>query len=384
MDIETINTQLDSQIGKIDSPQALEELRLQYLGRKGILAQLTAALADLPVEQRARYGQQVNALKLKITTLIEEKKRNITSLHPSASALSCDIDMPAISQELGRLHPVTQTINEICAVFTQMGFSVVEGPEIETEFNNFTALNIPLEHPSRDAFDTFYIKPQASGRKPAACSQRLLLRSHTSPVQIRVMQSRKPPLAVIVPGRVYRPDAVDASHSFMFHQVEGFMVDTGIRFSDLKGTLEVFAKEIFGKEIKMRFRPHFFPFTEPSAEVDVACITCKREQGTPRLHPSTSSGLRSGQAENSPPRQVQTAGRGEQKQHCSVCGDKGWLEILGSGMIHPNVFKQVGYDPKKFTGFAFGMGVERIAMLKYGIDDIRLFFENDLRFLKQF
>jgi phenylalanyl-tRNA synthetase alpha chain len=246
--------------------------------------------------------------------------------------------MPGIAQHLGRLHPLTQVMEEICTIFNRMGFSVMEGPEIETEYNNFTGLNIPLEHPSRDVFDTFYLKQGA---------EKLLLRSHTSPMQVRVMKSRRPPLAVVVPGRVYRPDAVDASHSFMFNQIEGFMVDEGIKFSDLKGVLEVFAKAVFGKDIKMRFRPHFFPFTEPSAEADISCIICKG-------------------------------------QGCSVCGRKGWLEILGSGMIHPNVFKQVGYDPKKYTGFAFGLGIERIAMLKYGIGDIRLFFENDLRFLKQF
>jgi phenylalanyl-tRNA synthetase alpha chain len=245
--------------------------------------------------------------------------------------------MPGICQDLGRLHPITRTIDEVCGIFTRMGFSVVEGPEIETEFNNFTGLNIPLDHPSRDAFDTFYLKDYS----------KLLLRSHTSPVQIRAMKSCKPPLAVVVPGRVYRPDAVDASHSFMFHQIEGFMVDKDIKFSDLKGSLGIFAKAVFGEDIKMRFRPHFFPFTEPSAEVDISCIICK--------------------------------GKG-----CSVCGRKGWLEVLGSGMIHPNVFRHVGIDPKIYTGFAFGMGVERIAMLKYGINDIRLFAENDLRFLRQF
>jgi phenylalanyl-tRNA synthetase alpha chain len=260
--------------------------------------------------------------------------------------------MPGIRQELGRLHPISQIIHEICAIFTQMGFSVVEGPEVETEYNNFTGLNIPLEHPSRDVFDTFYLKTQIYANQTRINADKnsagkLLLRSHTSPMQIRVMKSHKPPLAVVVPGRVYRPDAVDASHSFMFHQIEGFMVDVGIKFSDLKGVLEVFAKAVFGEDIKMRFRPHFFPFTEPSAEVDISCIICK--------------------------------GKG-----CSVCGRKGWLEILGSGMIHPNVFKQVGYAPNKYTGFAFGLGIERIAMLKYGIDDIRLFFENDLRFLRQF
>ncbi|MDD5097878.1 MAG: phenylalanine--tRNA ligase subunit alpha, partial [Candidatus Omnitrophica bacterium] len=232
---------------------------------------------------------------------------------------------------------ITQIIDEICSIFIRMGFSVVEGPEIETEYNNFTGLNIPLEHPSRDAFDTFYLKDYA----------KMLLRSHTSPVQVRLMKEHKPPLAIVVPGRVYRPDAVDASHLFMFHQVEGFLVDEFIRFSDLKGVLELFAKNIFGRDIKMRFRPHFFPFTEPSVEVDISCIICKG-------------------------------------QGCSVCGKKGWLEILGAGLIHPNVFKHVGYNPDKYTGFAFGMGIERIAMLKYGINDIRLFFENDLRFLNQF
>jgi phenylalanyl-tRNA synthetase alpha chain len=360
MDIESIYPQIESDLENINTSQALEEFRAKYLGRKGIVAQLTSAIPSLPQEQRASLGQQINALKTKILSIIDEKQKSIAKDTETQKAVSGDINLPGISQELGRLHPITQTIDEICTIFNRMGFSVVEGPEMETEYNNFTGLNIPLEHPSRDVFDTFYLKLQAPssklqakdkketcGLQPAACSQRLLLRSHTSPVQIRVMKSRKPPLAVIVPGRVYRPDAVDASHSFMFHQIEGFMVDTDIKFSDLKGALEVFAKAVFGKDIKMRFRPHFFPFTEPSAEVDISCIICK--------------------------------GKG-----CSVCGRKGWLEILGSGMIHPNVFKHVGYNPKKYTGFAFGMGVERIAMLKYGINDIRLFFENDLRFLKQF
>jgi phenylalanyl-tRNA synthetase alpha chain len=269
-------------------------------------------------------------------SLLAEKQKSL-ALPEEGISVGVDIGLPGIAQELGHRHPITQTVDEICAVFSRMGFSVVEGPEIESEENNFTGLNIPLEHPSRDVFDTFYLKTDG----------RLLLRSHTSPVQIRVMKAHKPPLAVVVPGRVYRPDAVDASHSYMFHQIEGFMMDREIKFSDLKGVLEVFAKAVFGTEIKMRFRPHFFPFTEPSAEVDISCIICR--------------------------------GRG-----CSVCGRKGWLEILGSGMIHPNVFKHVGYDPKKYSGFAFGLGIERIAMLKYGINDIRLFFENDLRFLRQF
>jgi phenylalanyl-tRNA synthetase alpha chain len=336
MDLELIKTQIESQAGQINSGLALEEFRLKYVGRKGVLAGLTASIPTLPAEERAVFGQQVNALKKRIQDILAEKTRLFGQAQAQPAA-AIDISMPGIAPELGRLHPITQVIEEICAVFTRLGFCVVEGPEIETEYNNFTGLNIPLEHPSRDVFDTFYL----------AGKEKLLLRSHTSPVQIRVMKTRKPPLAVVVPGRVYRPDAVDASHSFMFHQIEGFLVDRDIRFSDLKGVLEVFAQAIFGSEIKMRFRPHFFPFTEPSAEVDISCIICK--------------------------------GKG-----CSVCGRKGWLEILGAGMIHPNVFKHVGYSPKIYSGFAFGMGVERIAMLKHGINDIRLFFENDLRFLKQF
>ncbi|MDD5108341.1 MAG: phenylalanine--tRNA ligase subunit alpha [Candidatus Omnitrophica bacterium] len=337
MDIKLIQAQIESDLAAVTSVQALEEVRIKYLGRKGLLAELTGLIPGLPVEQRGAFGKEVNALKNKLLNFIEERENVIKSSSSVSKKESLDVGMPGIAQELGGIHPITQIIDEICAIFNRMGFSVVEGPEIETEYNNFTGLNIPLEHPSRDAFDTFYLKNYS----------KLLLRSHTSPVQVRVMKEYKPPLAIVVPGRVYRPDAVDASHLFMFHQIEGFMVDENIKFSDLKGILELFVKSVFGQDIKMRFRPHFFPFTEPSAEVDISCIICK--------------------------------GKG-----CSVCGRKGWLEVLGAGMIHPNVFGQVGYNPKKYTGFAFGMGVERIAMLKYGINDIRLFFENDLRFLKQF
>ncbi len=345
LNLKDLNSQIEQDFADVSNPEALEALRIKYLGRKGILAGLTAGIADLPAEQRREFGRQINRIKQKLSDLLSGKKRGFKDLSAEVAVIKkqagrIDITSPGIAQPLGHRHLITQVIEEICDIFIRLGFVVVEGPEIETEYNNFTALNIPLEHPSRDVFDTFYI--QSVGQ-----TGRLLLRSHTSPAQIRVMRSRKPPLAVIVPGRVYRPDAVDASHSFMFHQIEGFMVDENISFSDLKGTLDFFAKSVFGKDIKMRFRPHFFPFTEPSAEVDISCIICQ--------------------------------GRG-----CSVCGQKGWLEILGSGMIHPNVFKHVGYDSKRYTGFAFGMGIERIAMLKYGINDIRLFFENDLRFLKQF
>jgi phenylalanyl-tRNA synthetase alpha chain len=337
MDIYSIQTQIETDLGAVISLPQLEEVRVKYLGRKGLLSELTGSIPGLSVEQRGAFGKAVNILKNKLLGLLEEKEKTLKAQAGVSRQSTVDIGMPGIVRELGTLHPITQIIDEICSIFTRMGFSVVQGPEVETEYNNFTGLNIPLEHPSRDAFDTFYLKNYS----------KLLLRSHTSPVQVRVMKTQKPPLAIIVPGRVYRPDAVDASHLFMFHQIEGFLVDENIRFSDLQGVLELFAKNVFGQEIKMRFRPHFFPFTEPSAEVDISCIMCK--------------------------------GKG-----CPVCGRKGWLEILGAGMIHPNVFKQVGFKPGRYTGFAFGMGIERIAMLKYGITDIRLFFENDLRFLKQF
>ena len=337
MDINLIQKKIEDDLANLTSIQGLEDVRIKYLGRKGLVAELTSAIPTLAIQERGVFGKKVNALKIKITTLIQEKDKSLKAQVNSSRSDDLDIGMPGIARGLGTRHPITQIIDAICTIFTRMGFSVVEGPEIETEYNNFTGLNIPLEHPSRDAFDTFYLKGYA----------KMLLRSHTSPVQVRAMKAHKPPLAIVVPGRVYRPDAVDASHLFMFHQIEGFLVDENIRFSDLKGILELFAKNIFGRDIKMRFRPHFFPFTEPSVEVDISCIICKG-------------------------------------QGCSVCGKKGWLEILGAGMIHPNVFKHVGYNPDKYTGFAFGMGIERIAMLKYGINDIRLFFENDLRFLKQF
>jgi len=343
-DFESIRNQAEAEAKNITTPQGLEEFRLKFLGRKGLLAQIAGVIPTLSKEQRAEFGQKLNILKSALTALVEAKERSVIIKDSGSGVSRADLGLPGIAQELGRLHPLTQVIDEICAMFSRMGFIVVEGPEIETEYNNFTGLNIPLEHPSRDTFDTFYIK---QGMRDEGRETKYLLRSHTSPVQVRAMKAHKPPFSIVVPGRVYRPDAVDASHSFMFHQVEGFLVDKGIKFSDLKGILEVFAKGIFGENIRMRFRPHFFPFTEPSAEVDISCIICQ--------------------------------GKG-----CSVCGRKGWLEVLGCGMIHPNVFKHVGIDAKKYTGFAFGMGVERIAMLKYGINDIRLFFENDLRFLKQF
>jgi phenylalanyl-tRNA synthetase alpha chain len=340
MDIESVRTAIESDSRDLGSTEKLEGFRIKYLGRKGVLAELTGSIPGLPAEQRGAFGKAANELKSRVLAIIAEREKSAGAAVEDAGEKT-DLTLPGIAQALGRRHPITLVTEEICGIFEQMGFGIVEGPEIETEFNNFTGLNIPLEHPSREAFDTFYLKENS------AAGDRLLLRSQTSPVQIRVMKARKPPLAVVAPGKVYRPDAVDACHSFMFHQIEGFLVDKAITFSHLKGVLEHFAKAVFGSGTRMRFRPHFFPFTEPSAEVDVACFMC--------------------------------AGKG-----CPACGRKGWLEILGSGMIHPNVFKNVGYKPGAYTGFAFGMGVERIAMLKYCVTDIRLFYENDLRFLEQF
>lgn len=344
----------------IDSVESLEKFCVKYLSRKGIVAELISNISTLPVQDRPQAGQTLNSLKNKLKSLADSKRASLGKETSSQKGRFVDVTLPGTISRMGKKHPITQVMDGICKIFISLGFKLFEGPEIETEYNNFQALNIPLDHPSRDAFDTFYLDMGQSTRatrksKGKKIDEELLLRSHTSPGQIRVMQNYKPPIATIVPGKVYRPDATDASHSFMFHQVEGFLVDKDVKFSDLKGVLEEFIKEMFGPDTRMRFRPHFFPFTEPSAEVDISCIICG---GTGKSRKKDKS--------------------------CSVCKGNGWLEILGCGMIHPNVFKSVGYSDKKYTGFAFGMGVERIAMLKYGIDDIRIFFENDLRFLNQF
>ncbi len=335
IDYSHISDEAKSFIASAGDLKSLEEARVKYLGRKGVIQELMAKIPTLAQEDRRAYGAGLNELKNKISSLIEEKERSIKA--SSARADYVDLSLPGKRPVFGHKHPLMQVEGEICSIFHKLGFKTFKGPEVETEYNNFEALNIPLEHPSRDAFDTFYIKSL----------DKELLRSHTSPSQIRAMKALKPPMAVVMPGRVYRPDAVDVSHSFMFHQVEGIAIDSNIRFSDLKGVLIAFAKEMFDKNARLRFRPSFFPFTEPSAEVDVSCIICSGEG-------------------------------------CSVCKKSGWLEILGCGMMHPHVLKSGGCDPKKWHGFAFGMGVERIAMLKYGINDIRLFFENDIRFLEQF
>jgi phenylalanyl-tRNA synthetase alpha chain len=315
--------------------QALEEVRVKYTGRKGALTEILRSLAGLSPEEKKAAGQRANLLKAEFAAEIGSRSEKADEESGSQAGGKEDVTMPGIRPRIGSIHPITQTMMRINEIFVSLGFAIAEGPEIESEFYNFEALNIPMDHPSRDAFDTFYINGE------------YLLRSHTSNVQIHVMQEKEPPLQMIMPGRVYRPDAVDASHSFMFHQVEGLMVDKEVSFADLKGVLSVFCGSMFGEGTRMRLRPHFFPFTEPSAEVDISCIICK--------------------------------GKG-----CRVCSGNGWLEILGAGMVNPKVFAAVGYDPSEYSGFAFGMGVERIAMLMYGIEDIRLFYENDVRFLRQF
>ena len=322
LSVSQIEQEAKARLETIRSLDDLEMFRIAYLGRKGKLPALMEVLKDLPPEKRKDFGREVNQLKSFLEDVIRLRKENFSALN--RPAFSFDETLPPIVPRVGRLHPITQTIREIVGIFDRLGFETVRGPEIETEFHNFTALNIPLDHPSRDGFDTFYTTTHH------------LLRSQTSTVQIRVMQGRKPPLRIVAPGRVYRPDTVDASHSFMFHQIEGLMVDEKTTFSDLKGILHLFLRELFGSETKIRFRPHLFPFTEPSVEVDIQW------------------------------------------------GSKGWLEILGAGSVDPNVFDAVGYDSKKYQGFAFGLGVERIAMLRHGITDIRHFTENDIRFLEQF
>jgi len=332
-----------AEIKTAKTAQDLEVFRIKYLGRKGLIAQMYASLATAAKEEKPSIGKYANILKKDITQWIEEKKKFMSEQEKKTSRKMLDVTIPGVASAQGRAHILTQTIEEICGLFERLGFGVQEGPEIETETNNFEGLNIPEEHPARDGFDTFYLDTPDPDHK----EWNLLLRSHTSPGQIRIMKEHKPPLAVVIPGRVYRPDAVDASHSFMFHQIEGLLVDTDVKFSDLKGLLTVFCQKLFGKNIKMRFRPHYFPFTEPSAEVDISCYIC--------------------------------GGKG-----CAVCGRKGWLEIMGCGMVHPQVFKAVGYPKGKYSGLAFGLGVERMVMSKYGINDIRLFYENDKRFLEQF
>jgi len=329
----------------------VRSLYTKYFGRKGIITQIFHHLGEIPSQERAEFGQRTNEIKVFLNSLIEKRQEELKTLLAEKKEEIFDYTLPGRPYILGHLHPLTQIFNQIIAVFTRLGFAVAEGPEIETDYYNFEALNIPKDHPARDMQDSFYLviseEPRLWRDKLRAKSEEFLLRTHTSPMQIRVMEKTKPPVRIIAPGRVYRHEAIDASHSAMFHQVEGFAVDEKVTFADLKGVLTFFVHEMFGKKVKARFRPSYFPFVEPGAEVDISCFFC--------------------------------LGKG-----CRVCKHSGYLELLGAGMIHPKVFEYVGYDPKKYTGFAFGIGVERIAMLKYDINDMRLFFENDLRFLTQF
>ncbi len=334
--LEEVKKNIHSEIKSVTALKDAEQLKIKYLGRKGIIQDFMKLIPSLPAEQRAAIGLRINSLKTEVANIVDELlKRFSGEITSKATHEIFDVTLPGKRPLVGKKHLITQTIDDIKEVFARLGFDVVYGPEVESEYYNFEALNIPADHPSRTDFDTFYIKND------------MLLRSQTSTVQIRVMEKQKPPIRIIAPGRVYRPDTVDARHSFMFHQVEGLLVDEGVSFADLRGVLNQFIKTYFGQDVHVRFRPSFFPFTEPSAEVDISCSLCK--------------------------------GKG-----CSVCSYSGWVEILGAGMVDPNVFKAVHYDAEKYTGFAFGMGVERITMLKYGINDIRLFYENDIRFLSQF
>lgn len=320
--------------------QALDQLRVDYLGKKGVLTERMKQLGTLSAEARPAAGQLINDAKQKLQLSLETRKNlfNNAALEARLAEQKIDVSLPGRGQHGGGLHPVTRVLDRIEDLFVQLGFEIADGREIENDYYNFEALNIPAHHPARAMHDTFYVENNGE--------EKLLLRTHTSPVQIRYMQGNKPPFRVLAPGRVYRCDS-DLTHTPMFHQVEGFMVDEHVSFADLRGVLIDFIQKFFEKDLELRYRPSYFPFTEPSAEVDVQCVMC--------------------------------GGEG-----CRVCSHSGWIEILGCGMVHPNVLKHVGIDSEKYTGYAFGIGVERLAMLRYGVNDLRLFFENDLRFLEQF
>jgi phenylalanyl-tRNA synthetase alpha chain len=335
-ELATLVASARDQVSAATGLQALDAVRVGFLGKNGLLTAYLKNLGKLPPEARPQAGQAINQAKLQLQDLIGDQRQRLDAeiLRTRLAAARVDVTLPGRGQDSGGLHPVSRTLQRIERLFVSAGFSVAEGPEIEDDYHNFAALNIPAHHPARAMHDTFYF------------DEHLLLRTHTSPVQIRVMETAPPPLRIIAPGRVYRCDS-DLTHTPMFHQVEGFLVDEEVSFADLKGVLYDFLKRFFEQDLRLRFRPSYFPFTEPSAEVDIQCVIC--------------------------------GGNG-----CRVCSQTGWLEVLGCGMIHPEVFRHVGIDTEKYTGYAFGMGVERLTMLRYGVNDLRLFFENDLRFLRQF
>lgn len=332
-----IQTNAKKEIEYAKDIQSLNEAKVKYLGKKGELTSILRGMGGLSQEERPIIGSLVNEVRDELEKFIKQKEVELKSegLRERLKAEKIDVTMPSKKIELGSIHPITKIIDEVKEIFLGMGYEIADGPEIETTINNFDKLNAPEDHPSRDLQDTFYI------------TEEMILRSQTSPVQVRVMEKQKPPIKIICPGKVYRSDEVDATHSPVFHQIEGLVIDKQISMGDLKGTLEMFAKKCLGENTKIRFRPHHFPFTEPSAEADVSCFVC--------------------------------GGKG-----CRICKNEGWIELLGCGMVHPNVLKNCGIDPNVYSGFAFGFGVERIAMAKFGIDDMRLLYENDVRFLKQF
>ncbi len=336
-DLQNIKEQAAEALSKAADSKTLEALRVKYLGKKGELTAILKQMGKLSAEERPKVGQLANEVRAGIEQIIEERSAAIKQavLDARLQAERVDVTMPGKAAPIGKAHPLTKVLDEVKEIFLGMGFSISEGPEVETDYYNFEALNIPKNHPARDTQDTFYI------------SDNVLLRTQTSPVQVRTMEKQKPPIRVISPGRVYRSDAVDATHSPLFHQIEGLVVDKGVTMADLKGTLELFVKRLYGDESVVRFRPHHFPFTEPSAELDVQCFACHGEG-------------------------------------CRLCKGEGWIELLGCGMVHPKVLSICGIDPEVYSGFAFGIGLERIVMRRYNIDDLRLFYENDLRFLDQF
>ena len=335
--LQEIKRAVEQVLAEAADLDTLENIRIKYLGKKGELTAVLKGMGKLSPEERPVIGALANEIRSFLEKEIDEKKSELSRKLQEVKLKKevIDVTMPGKKQETGKLHPLTQVMDDIKDIFIGMGFEIAEGPEVELDYYNFEALNIPKNHPARDTQDTFYIEDN------------IVLRTQTSPIQVRVMEKQKPPIRVIAPGRVYRSDAVDATHSPVFHQIEGLVVDKGVTMADLKGTLEAFIKSLYGEDAKVRFRPHHFPFTEPSAEVDVSCFVC--------------------------------GGEG-----CRVCKGEGWIEILGCGMVHPKVLSGCGIDPEEYSGFAFGMGLERVAMRRYDIDDLRLFFENDLRFLKQF
>ncbi len=339
-ELESLVTELRGGLDQTSSLTELEDLRVAFLGRKGHLAGIMAQLPQMAPELRPQMGQKANAVKTELNDLLEGRKKELQKAGEEASLSRFDPSLPAREPWHGSLHPTTIVMEEICEIFKGLGYDIVSGPEVETDYYNFEALNLPAEHPARDMQDTLYI------------NDKIVMRTHTSPVQVRTMLGRKPPLAVVAPGKVYRRDS-DLTHTPMFHQVEGLMVGHKISMAHLRGTLTTFSRKVFGLKTEVRFRPSFFPFTEPSAEVDISCCICG------------GSGSIGGDV-------------------CRVCKGTGFVEILGCGMVDPAVFEAVGYDPRRVSGFAFGMGVERVTMLKYGIGDLRMFFENDLRFLGQF